>query len=145
VKFLDERLPDRFWEKLQPCPMSGCWLWTGASNGIGYGRINVAGRNVYAHRLAFETSNGPIAAGLVLDHRVCQTPSCCNPLHLEAVTQRTNVLRGSSPAARGARATTCPHGHPYNKENTYSSPSGDRRCRACHRVESTARYARRIA
>jgi hypothetical protein len=27
--FLDPRLPLRFWDKVSPCPMSGCWLWTG--------------------------------------------------------------------------------------------------------------------
>jgi hypothetical protein len=25
INFLDDRLPQRFWSKVQPCPMSGCW------------------------------------------------------------------------------------------------------------------------
>lgn len=29
VQFGDERLPERFWSKVQSCPMSGCRLWVG--------------------------------------------------------------------------------------------------------------------
>lgn len=27
VDYGDSRLPDRFWDKVFPEPMSGCWLW----------------------------------------------------------------------------------------------------------------------
>ncbi len=36
VEFGDARLPERFWQKVTPCPMTGCWLWTG-SHVDGYG------------------------------------------------------------------------------------------------------------
>jgi len=39
AQFLDPRLPDRFWSKCIPEPNSGCWLWFGANNGVGYGIV----------------------------------------------------------------------------------------------------------
>lgn len=30
VNWGDPRLPDRFWDKVSPCPVSGCWHWTGS-------------------------------------------------------------------------------------------------------------------
>ena len=43
----------------------------------------------------------------------------------------------SADAARGAPAhrSECPHGHPYDEENTHRRRDGSRRCRACHRDE----------
>lgn len=32
-----------------------------------------------------------------------------------------------------ARKTHCKHGHPFDEENTYISPRGNRGCRACRR------------
>ena len=37
ANFGDERLPQRFWSKVSPCPMSGCWIWTGTTTQRGYG------------------------------------------------------------------------------------------------------------
>jgi hypothetical protein len=50
------------------------------------------------------------------------------------------LLHGSvqvRPASTSAPAlrTTCPHGHPYDEENTFLRRDGSRRCRACHRDE----------
>lgn len=73
----------------------GCWLWTGALNSAGYGHFAREGLGVVAHRWFYEQANGPIPAGLVLDH-VCRTPRCVNPAHLEAVTNAENCRRGSN-------------------------------------------------
>ncbi len=43
--FLDARLPARFWSKVQPCPMTGCWIWTGAHLNSGYGSFGVVTGN----------------------------------------------------------------------------------------------------
>ena len=40
--FLDPRLPQRFWDKVQPCPMTGCWLWVGAATNSASARITHA-------------------------------------------------------------------------------------------------------
>ena len=71
----------------------GCWLWSGGDNGRGYGRVYGAGRSHYPHRLAYEFTNGPIPANMVVDH-LCRNPRCVNPDHLEVVTSRENTVRG---------------------------------------------------
>jgi hypothetical protein len=62
-----------------------------------------------------------------------------NPAHLEPVTHRVNVLRGT------ALVTSCPSGHPYDDNNTSVSPRGHRMCRACHRFDEARRNAQRRA
>lgn len=128
--FLDARLPDRFWSKVQPCPMTGCWIWVGATTSDGYGQIKHLRRQDSAHRLFFEALRGPIPDGLHIDHR-CRVRCCVNPAHLEPVTPRENVLRGVGHVAALSRATHCKHGHEFNLQNTYVRPQG-RTCRACH-------------
>lgn len=92
-------------------PNSGCWLWFKALNNKGYGVIGRPGSSagtMYAHRYSYELHRGSIPQGLVLDHK-CRTPSCVNPDHLEAVTQRENVLRGNNSAQ--TRTGHCKLGH----------------------------------
>jgi hypothetical protein len=70
---------------------SGCWLWTRATVGKGYGVIALPGRQrALAHRAAYAAFVGPIGSGLIVRHR-CDTPRCCNPQHLEAGTHRDNA------------------------------------------------------
>lgn len=111
----------------------GCWLWTGATNGVGYGRL---GRQ-YVHRLSYTHFVGEIPDGLQLDH-LCRVPLCCNPDHLEPVTIGENVRRGLAPIItrlRHAARTHCRVGHVLTPENTYVRP-GDRAriCRECQRL-----------
>lgn len=81
--------------------------------------------------MSHELHKGPIPEGLVIDH-LCRNRGCVNPDHLEAVTQRENILRGEGLAAANARKTHCPKGHPYSGENLYVVPSsGRRQCRIC--------------
>ena len=89
----------------------------------------------YAHRLAYELVKGPISDGLQIDH-LCRNRACINPDHLEAVTQRENILRGEGVAALNARKTHCPQGHAYDEENTLiltGRQAGARRCQICAR------------
>lgn len=101
-------------------------------NRNGYWRITIEGQRVYAHRHAYEQANGPIPDGLVLDH-LCRNRWCCNPDHLEPVTNEENIRRGESPPARNARKLLCPEGHEYDLQS-----DGTRRCSVC-------RYRRRVA
>lgn len=123
-------LPGRFWSKVEKTQT--CWLWTAVLNSAGYGRFYLNGKMRLAHRLAFEADRGPVEPGLQLDH-LCRNRACVNPQHLEPVTQRENILRGTSPAAVASRRSHCPQGHPYDEVNTLRSTSGSRRCRACSR------------
>jgi len=118
-----------FWSKVEKT--ATCWLWKGKTGSLGYAQVKVRGRSCMAHRIAWEFIHGPIPRGLTLDH-LCRIRHCMNPDHLELVTLRENILRGTGVAAKHARQTTCIHGHPLTPENSYCRPGGrERRCRAC--------------
>lgn len=123
MQFLDARLPPRFWSKAIPEPNSGCWIWIAAT----WGRSGEYGhyRESSSHITAFVAAGNVIPDGFVLDHK-CRNTLCCNPAHLEAVTNAVNVQRGAS----GDLVTHCPNGHEYTEENTIRSPR--RKCRTCH-------------
>lgn len=121
--------------------VTACHNWTGRTL-HGYGDLRSRGMHYRAHRVAYELKNGPIASGLVIDH-LCRNKACCNPDHLEAVTQRENTLRGEGPAARLAKQTHCLRGHPFDAENTRIIYGGRRRCRECTRQYNRAAKKRR--
>jgi hypothetical protein len=76
-------LRERFDEKWQLDKATGCWLWTGATAGKGYGEIKIPGerRQAYAHRLSYMMHRGAVPKGKHILHR-CDTPRCVNPAHL---------------------------------------------------------------
>lgn len=132
---------ERFWEKVEMS--ADCWLWTACKTSLGYGQFRAAGRvTVYAHRWSYENSKGAIPDGLVLDH-LCRTTSCVRPDHLEAVTQRINVLRGESPSAKQARQTHCMNDHELAGRNLITDAHGKRRCRECYLAWGRNRRAER--
>ena len=124
----------RFLAKVTPNPSNGCWVWTGHVQPNGYGQFSDGTRLVYAHRFVFEMAGGIIPENFDIDH-LCRNRRCVNPLHLEPVTHRENLLRGETiPAARAAQ-THCISGHPLSGENLYVDPSnGSRSCRICKRA-----------
>lgn len=111
----------------------GHWLWTGSVGSSGYGKVTgepsapgLKAPDLLVHRVVWEHHNGPIPDGLVLDHTdACLVILCCNPEHLEPVTQAENRRR------QHERRTTCAKGHPYTAENTRVGKNG-RECRTCH-------------
>lgn len=128
---LDDAHLERFMAKVQPEPMSGCWLWLASYRHLDYGQFAVNRKSQLAHRVSYEHFVGPIPAGTELDHK-CRTPSCVNPEHLEPVTHAENVRRGES-GRNNSRKTRCIHGHEYTPENTEIQTSGHRACRICRR------------
>ena len=119
----------RFWDKVEKT--SNCWNWTASVDTNGYGQFISAGRNCRAHRVAFELLKESIPTEKQLDH-LCRNKRCVNPDHLEIVTGRVNVLRGTGVTARNAQKTHCPKGHPYSERNTYHYPNPKKRNRGCH-------------
>lgn len=75
----------------------GCWLWQGGVNADGYGVIRIGNDIVYAHRLAWALSNGPLPAGVEVMH-VCpvipRDRRCCAPHHLSDGTHAENCAPG---------------------------------------------------
>lgn len=145
---------DRIEQRLVECDhgyLTPCLIFTGSLDSYGYGKIGwtpeVGGPRRYrsTHRLMYERYVGCVPAGLELDH-LCRQRDCSEVTHLEAVTRRENVLRGTTPellAIRNGRDLThCPRGHEWTPENTYLRPDRAQRptrmCRACARIRTRA-------
>lgn len=79
VSYGDPRLPQRYWDKVYPCPISGCWLWGGSHKERGYGQFRLENRPWMTHRLMFSIAHGYLPK--MVCHR-CDTPACVNPDHL---------------------------------------------------------------
>lgn len=137
----DPLLPARFWARVYPCPITGCWLWGGGSNGgYGYYWHTPSRRSLGAHVVAYRVLRGKrIRKGRHVDH-LCRQRACVNPAHLQAVTIGVNVLRGDGPTARNARKLVCDKGHPLTpKRNAAGRPW--RTCLTCQRDAKRARRA----
>lgn len=79
----------RFWSKVNIKGPNECWLWQTATDKNGYGKF-WNGNHVRSHRVMWEIINGLIPKGFCVLHR-CDTPSCCNPIHLFLGTPKDNA------------------------------------------------------
>lgn len=131
-QFGDPRLPRRFWDKVTVDPETNCWLWGGFRAGKGYGGYKLFGETAYSHRIAYEFLVNTIPPGLQIDH-LCRVRHCCNPDHLEVVTARENLLRGTTLTALYASRSLCRRGHPLDgmRNNKARYAAGKPRFRYC--------------
>jgi len=90
---MDEiNIQKRFWNRVRRGDTNECWPWLGCIESEGYGVIKIDGKMHKAHRLSHLVNIGLIPEGFVVDHN-CENKSCVNPDHLEAVSQKINLVR----------------------------------------------------
>lgn len=102
-----ERVTDNDLQKARifnKCRMSetGCWIWTGTTDGKGYGMVSFRSKDRRAHRVSYELFKGEIPAGMHVLHR-CDTPECVNPAHLRAGTAKENMAERDARGRRDVR------------------------------------------
>jgi hypothetical protein len=123
---------ERFFEKFELNPETGCWIWQDKPSNQGYGRIQDKHprRLIQAHVLSYEIFIGPIPPGKE-PHHTCENKICVNPNHLEALTRREHLL------AHRRNPNTCMNGHVYQDGSYafYKTRSGGqtKQCKVCQR------------
>ena len=79
--------------------LSPCHVWNGPDSGLGrgggYGRMSLNGQTVAVHLVVFTHFYGYIPSKKQVDHK-CNNRLCCNPDHLELVSQKENCKRRES-------------------------------------------------
>lgn len=110
-----ESMKERIENNSEKVPEAGCWIWLGALNESGYGRIKIGQKNVLAHRAAYAEWRGEFASDLLVCHH-CDNPACVNPNHMFLGTVIDNN-RDRSRKGRTTRWTTGKFGsnHPSSK------------------------------
>lgn len=95
VVFGDEKLITRM-AKLSRRAKSGCLLWTGWTDWVGYGKLTIwvpkhqKKSNKLAHRVAYCVHVGEIPHGINVLHS-CDVRNCIEPTHLFLGTQDDNL------------------------------------------------------
>ncbi len=100
-----------FWNKV--LKTDTCWLWQGcvlkrSNKNISYGQIRWQGKQLYAHRLAWELTYGPVPERKEVCHS-CDNPICVRPDHLFLGTHSDNMQD-----AKEKKRMHCPSGENCN-------------------------------
>lgn len=132
---ISEKIEQKFKSRLFLTKDSDCIEYHAGKSVGKYGAFYIGnGKNALPHRLAYELFVCPITPGQVINH-ICKNTRCCNPNHLEDVTQYENSEKGYSWTINGK----CKRGlHDFTKENTLIS-GGKRSCRTCKNEQSQLR------
>jgi len=125
----------RLFKKIKIDEKTGCWNWTGGKDQLGYGQGYYNHRRERIHRIIYAFFKGPIPRGKIfqIDH-LCRNHQCCNPEHLELVTQQINIIRGEGITAINSRKEFCKHGHPLPPYKGHG-----RTCKVCDSIRHKKR------
>lgn len=144
---------NRFLDKIQYEPTTGCWLWMGSYFSRS-GRPQYhwrAGNEVLAQRVSYCLFKGSIPRtsnphDTEICH-TCDTIECVNPDHLWLGTSKQNTqdMLKKGRQRKAKFKSHCCHGHPFNSENLYVCSKGYRYCRLCANIskKSSALYKAR--
>ena len=88
----------RLFENLSIDSQTGCWNWTGLKDPGGYGILwicygmNQTARSRSTHRMAYHWFRQSLIdyKGWHI-HHICRNRACCNPCHLELLTQSAHA------------------------------------------------------
>ena len=146
--------PAQYFEYLKArCTINerGCWIHPGRQTkprgsrpgSLGYVQCCVKNKRWMVHRWMYTYAKGPIPPGHVVGHE-CDTPPCCNPDHLKAITELENSADMIAKRRNYEQQRThCPRNHEYSEENTVwkiaASGRPCRECKTCVRMRSRLR------
>jgi hypothetical protein len=130
-------LEQRLWRRLTSKPAEGCWSAKGGKQRDNYVMIwsDDHAHLLYAHRVAYELTYGPIPEGKIVCHS-CDNPPCIRPDHLflgeDIDNMRDKVHKGRH---HNSKKTQCKSGHEFTPENTLWRQGVNvmtRTCKTCH-------------
>lgn len=135
---ITEEVISRILQKIQiPESIWDCWIWIAGKSDSkytnGYGKFNLNGRSIYAHRYVYFLANRRNPSNTI-DH-LCNNTLCMNPLHLQDEIWAINSGR-----TKWAISSHCQAGHRWTENNTYHTTDGKRKCRECIKLLDKKHY-----
>lgn len=79
----------RLAQKTKIDPVTGCWIWTGGTQSIGYGMMRYDNKMQCVHRVAYMLHHGVKLGRYDFIVHTCDNKLCVNPDHLVLVKSRS--------------------------------------------------------
>ncbi len=93
-------IEERFWKYVETSGgPEACWIWVGAKDPNGYGRVSFNQQGRPAHRVAWYLTHGSFPKKFALHS--CDNPPCVNPAHLRDGDQFDNMSQSAASGRHG--------------------------------------------